>query len=191
MTEAVVLATPRLRLREYADDDFAAVHAYASDPDVSRYMRWGPNREDDTRAFLRRSAAHRGERPRRDFELAITLGADDRLIGGCGLHVAEPEHRSAFIGYVLHRSHWGRGYASEAARALLAFGFERLALHRIYAVCDPANATSAHVLEKLGMRQEGHLREHRWEKGRWVDELLYAVLEREWRSKPDDTMSVS
>lgn len=180
MTEGIVLATPRLRLREYTDDDFPAVHAYASDAEVTRYMRWGPNSEEDTRAFLRLGAAQRGERPRRHFDLAITLAADGRLVGGGGLHVAEPEHRGAFMGYVLHRDHWGRGYASEAARAMLAFGFERLGLHRIWAVCDPANTISARVLEKIGMRREGHLREHRWEKGRWVDELLYAVLADEW-----------
>lgn len=191
MTDELTLRLPRLLLRDFREDDLDAVHGYASDPEVVRYVPWGPNRLDDTRAFLREAAARRAESPRQRFMLAIVLGSEDRLIGGCGLHIAEPEHAGAFIGYVLNRRDWGHGYAAETARGLLALGFEQLGLHRIWAVCDPANTASARVLEKIGMRREAHLREHRWEKGRWADEWLYAILEREWHRGRGDTMNAS
>jgi ribosomal-protein-alanine N-acetyltransferase len=190
MPEPVVLRTPRLVLREYVEGDFAAVHAYAGDPEMTRYMAWGPNTEADTREFLAEALAARGTEPRTVFDLAITLRDGGRLVGGCGLRVSEPRHRGGVIGYILHRDAWGRGYASEAAQALVDFGFGTLGMHRIYAVCDPANVASAHVLEKLGMRREGVMREHRWEKGRWVDELLYAVLDREWAARRASTSRV-
>ena len=82
--------------------------------------------------------------------------------------------------YLYARLFWGRGYATEAARAILAYAFRDLDLHRVYATCRPANVGSSRVLEKLGMRREGHLVQHRWMKGRWQDSLLYAILDDEW-----------
>ena len=84
------------------------------------------------------------------------------------------------MGYWIARSFWGRGYATEAASAFLAFGFRELGLHRIWAWCIAENLASARVLEKIGMRQEGHLRQNEWMKGRWWDTLLYAILETEY-----------
>ncbi len=82
---------------------------------------------------------------------------------------------------VFSRGFWEKGYATEASRALMDFGFAELGLHRIFATCDPANTASAHVLEKLGMKREGRLREHKWSKGKWRDSFLYAMLEQEWK----------
>jgi RimJ/RimL family protein N-acetyltransferase len=172
------VALPRLLLRELEGGDWEAVHAYAVDDAVVRYMPWGPNTPTQTRDFLRLAAEHRRERPRHHYDLAVVLAG--RLIGACGLHVSAPELDEAFIGYALSRPFWGHGYATETARGLLALGFEKLGLHRIFAVCDPANVASARVLEKAGMRREGHLREHRWQKGQWCDSLLFAMLRREW-----------
>jgi ribosomal-protein-alanine N-acetyltransferase len=112
--------------------------------------------------------------------VAITDRTDDRLIGNCGIRVNDPDLREANIGYELDPRHWGRGYATEAARAILGFGFDELGLHRVWAECVADNTGSARVLEKLGMRREAHFREHQWFKGRWRDTLVYAVLDREW-----------
>ena len=179
----VCLSTPRLRLRELQETDLAGVHEYASDPEVARFVPWGPNTDRDTRAFWRQGAAWRAETPRRQYVLAIEVRADGQVAGSCALRISEPEHRGANIGYALARRHWGQGYASETLQALMEFGFGVLDLHRIWAVCDPANTASARVLEKAGMRREGELLEHRWEKGRWSDEWLYAILEKEWAAR--------
>lgn len=178
----LTLTTKRLALREFAKGDWQAVHEYASDPEVVRYVDWGPNTEKETRDFIRRTMASCKEKPRRDYQFAVILKEEDRLIGACDIHLSEPPHQEASIGYCLNRHYWGNGYATEATRRLLAFGFDELQLHRIFATCDPQNKGSVRVLEKAGMRREGRLRDHKWVKGRWRDSFLYAILDHEWKT---------
>ena len=174
------LETERLLLRELVQEDWAAVHRYGSDPEVSRHMDWGPNTEEDTTAFLAMVLATQRAQPRVDFQLAVVLKHDDRLIGACTLVFTDVPSREASLGYAYERAAWGQGYATEAARAMLAFGFGELGQHRIWATCAPANVGSSRVLEKIGMQREGYLRDHRWMKGHWRDSLLYAILEPDW-----------
>jgi RimJ/RimL family protein N-acetyltransferase len=128
--------------------------------------------------------ALREEKPRTKFQLAITLAQGGQLIGNCGIRMKTPDAREADIGYELDPGYWGRGYATEAASRLLAFGFRDLELHRIWAWCIAENVASAHVLEKIGMQQEGRLREKEWMRDRWWDTLLYAILDHEWQAQP-------
>lgn len=176
-----VLETPHLVLREFGSGDWQAVHEYASDPEVVRYMLWGPNTEKQSRNFVRKAISYQEEDPRRKFELAVVHSHEDRLIGGCGIRVTNPEAREGDIGFILDRRFWGRGYGTEAAERLLRFGFGELGLHRIYATCDPRNVASARVLEKIGMQREGYIREHLLVRGEWRDSLVYAILEAEWK----------
>jgi len=177
-----VLSTGRLILRDFNEDDFAAVHAYGSDPLVTQYTDWGPNTPDETRAFLGRAVARRHASPRIEFDFGIVLKTDAMLVGSCGLYVHKPEHREGMLGYVINRHYWGQGIATEAARAVVQFAFEQLGLHRVYATCDTENAASERVMRKLGMRREAHFREHLWQHERWRDSYVYAVLEGEWRT---------
>ena len=173
------IETPRLILREFTPEDFADVHAYASRTDTVRYTDWGPNTQAQTREFLDRKIVRRNEQPRMTWDLAAQSRAAGRVIGTVSITITRESHREAEVGYVFHPDHWGRGYATEATRALLAFGFGELKLHRIYATCDPKNRASARVLEKAGMRYEGHLRDHLIQRGAWRDSLLYAALEQD------------
>lgn len=176
-----VIRTERLVLRDLKETDLQAVHSYASDPEVVRYMDWGPNTKEETQDFIQRTITNQKEKPRRVYTLAIVLKAEDELIGSCGMHTSNSDNREGWLGYCLNRHFWGQGYATETAEALLTFGFTQLKLHRIFATCDPANVASARVLEKIGMQREGHLREHKWAKGCWRDSFLYAILENEWK----------
>ena len=187
MTEPVALETSRLVLRELRDDDAPAIHAYASDAEVVRYLDWGPNTPEDTAQFLARARAARAAIPRTAYHLAIVLAASGRLIGGCRIEIRLVANEAGDLGYVLGRPHWGQGYATEAIRALVAFGFETVALHRIWATCDIGNVASARVLEKLGMRREGHIRHAARRKGEWRDSYLYAILEPEWHGRSQPT----
>lgn len=184
MNLTVTIRTERLILRELEDADWKEVHKYSSDSEVVRYMSWGPNTEEEDKSFILRAIVYQKEQPRRNYTLAIVLKANNILIGGCGLHISNPNNREALLGYCLNRHFWKYGYGTETAKALLAFGFEELNLHRIFATCDPANIASARIMEKIGMQREGHLRQHMWTKGKWRDSLLYAVLESE-RRKPN------
>jgi ribosomal-protein-alanine N-acetyltransferase len=179
----LVLTTERLVLRPFHEDDFAAVHAYASDPEVCRYTSFGPNTEAETRDFLRRALAAAEEDPRTDYEWAVTDRGTGLLLGACGVHLYPRLAEQAELGYVLGRPYWGRGYATEAARAATDFGFAELRLHRLHAYVVCANQPSAHVLEKLGMRREGCLREAFRKGDRWDDLFLYAILESEWSAQ--------
>jgi RimJ/RimL family protein N-acetyltransferase len=158
------------------------VHEYASDPKVVRFMSWGPNTEEQTRNFIQKSIDYQKEKPRVNYSLAVVIRDQNRLIGGCGIYESSIQSREGWIGYCLNRQFWGQGYATEAARSLLEFGFTRLNLHRIFAICDTENTASAHVMEKIGMQYEGHLRENVQCKGAWRDSFLYAVLDREWKT---------
>jgi RimJ/RimL family protein N-acetyltransferase len=175
-----VIRTVRLVLRDFEEMDWRSVHEYASDEEVVRYMPWGPNTVEDSKNFTKASIRSQQQEPRRNYSLAVVLKSQNRLIGGCGIYVSNPDEREGYIGYILNRNYWGQGYATEAAKALIEFGFEHLKLHRIYATCDPTNKASARVLEKAGMQLEGHIREYRWVKGKWRDSLQYAIIDREW-----------
>jgi RimJ/RimL family protein N-acetyltransferase len=175
------IETHRLILRELREEDWQAVYEYASDPLVTQFMPIETKEPEDTKAFLQKKLAEQKDENRKRHAWAIVLKAENQLIGGCGLHL-ENEH-NGMIGYVLNRRHWGQGYATETARALLAFGFEHFKRHRITAQCDVQNAGSYHVMEKLGMRREGHLRQDIQIHSQWRNSYLYAILEDEWRNK--------
>lgn len=177
-----MIETTDLTLREFVPDDWGAVHAYAQDPEVVRYELWGPNDEEQTLAFIGSAIRAQAEVPRRAFELAVTLRTTGELIGGAGLRIRDTTHREADIGYALHRSHWRKGLGTQVARGFVRFGFERLGLHRIWATCHCENVASAKVLARAGMRQEGRLRAHRFQRGAWQDSLLFAILETDPRA---------
>lgn len=175
--------TARLLLREFVEADWPAVFAYQSDSRYLRYYLWTERKEADVRHFVDRLLAWQRESPRLKYQLAITLPETGRLIGNCGIRMAQADAVEAELGYELAPDQWGRGYATEAAQAMIEYGFERLGVHRIWASCIAKNRASARVLEKVGMRLEGRLREKQWMKGRWWDTLLYGLLEDEWNSE--------
>ena len=182
----MILRTPRLFLREFRPEDFDAVHGYGSDPEVVEFMPWGPNTEQDTRDFLNRTIESAATEPREEYVLGVVRRSDERLMGAVGLHLADADDHMAMLGYVYHREAWGRGYATEAARSVMAFGFEVLRLDRVWAGCDPDNHASARVLEKLGMSLEGHLRQDTRVRGRLRDSLIFGILADEYYTSTPD-----
>lgn len=178
----VTLRGVGVTLREIEERDVPLIHDYASDPEVTRYMTWGPNASlDQTASFARGQIAAARVEPRDAFELVVARASDDELVGRVRLTIESRVHRRADIGYVLRRSCWGNGYGTEAARMIVDFGFRRLSLHRIEATCAPENVASVRVLEKIGMRREGHFRQHILSHGVWRDSLLYAILADQWQ----------
>lgn len=165
------LTTERLVLREYTTTDFDAVHDFATNPRTLVFVDWGPNSEQDTLDFLNYCTTTAHAVPRTGYTLAIT--AAGAVIGSVGLTVHHGT--AAEIGYTINPTHWGKGYATEAANALLAFGFSELSLERITATCRPENAASAGVLAKLGMTQTGRLENDRLIRGAWLDSLVFGI----------------
>jgi RimJ/RimL family protein N-acetyltransferase len=118
------------------------------------------------------------------ISLAVVRRDSRELIGDCTICLRSREHRQGEIGFIFHPDHHGQGYATEAARVLLELCFDDLDLHRVIGRLEARNAASAGVLERIGMRREGHLVENEFVKGEWQSELLYAILQHEWRAAP-------
>lgn len=173
-------SSPRIVLRPFSADDAVALHAYLSREDAVRFEPYGVQSERD----CERLAAERAADER---FVAVCLAGTGDLIGN--LYCAPegpPTWRTWGVGYVLHPDHWGRGYATEALLLLLADLFDERAAHRVVARCDPRNARSWRLLERVGMRREAHVLEGAsfadGPDGRpvWHDAFQYALLRREW-----------
>ena len=176
------ITTERLVLRDFVMDDWPAVLAYQRDPRYLRFYPWADRNEGEVREFVQVFLGQQERSPRSEFQLAITLPESGQMIGNCGIRRKPANDWEADIGYELAPDHWGQGYATEAALALVSFGFHELGLHRVSSWCVAENTGSTRVLERVGLRLEGRLRENEYFKGRWWDTLLYGLLEREWRT---------
>jgi RimJ/RimL family protein N-acetyltransferase len=178
------LETERLLLRPFAAGDLDALLAIQSRDDVTRYLYWDPRTAAEVREVLDRKVRSTAIVAEGDnLSLAAVLRESGQLIGDCSLRWVSAEHRQAEIGFIFHPDHHGRGYATEAAAALLALAFENLRVHRVIGRLEARNTASARVLERLGMRKEAHLVENEHVKGEWQSEIVYAQLEREWASR--------
>jgi RimJ/RimL family protein N-acetyltransferase len=183
------LTTDRLFLREFRADDWPAVLAYQSDPLYLRYYDWTGRTPEAVQAFIQMFLDQQQSRPRHRFQLAVVLKSSGQLIGNCGIRMDAPDAHAADIGYEFAPPYWGQGYATEAAQAIVRFGFTELGVHRIWSWCVADNVGSARVMEKLGMQFEGRLRENEYYKGRWWDTLMYAILDREWQARQQNRAS--
>ena len=164
----------RLTLRDFHASDFDAVFAYASDPEVTHFMFYGPRDQAETQAYLQGMLQSQTEVPRRTCEVAVVRTQDRRLIGACDLTMEDT--LTGDLGYILARDAWGQGYTSEIARIRLRrAGFEQLGLHRIFAICDIHHLVSMRVLEKAGLRRETTLYGYKEAKGRSWNIYRYAL----------------
>jgi RimJ/RimL family protein N-acetyltransferase len=177
------LQTERLILRRLEPDDAGPIWAYRSLPEVSRYQSWEPRSLSEMTSFVAEQMKLSPDTPETWLQLAITLGESGSLIGDCGIHTLGGADRQAEIGITLSPSHQGKGYAAEALTAVLEYLFTSLGKHRVYGSVDPRNRSSIALLTRLGMRQEAHFRESLWFKGEWADDLIYAILDHEWKAR--------
>lgn len=176
------LETERLILRSFRAEDAKAFAAYRSDPQVAHYQGWeAPYSLELAQVFCAEMSRQPVGIPGEWYQLALELKAGGEMIGDVTFCILNEDHRQAEIGFTLSRRYQGQGYATEAVRRLLAFLFGEMQLHRVRANCDPENSASAQMMERLGMRREGHMLQSLWFKGRWADELWYAILQEEWQ----------
>jgi RimJ/RimL family protein N-acetyltransferase len=175
------IRTERLTLRAFRPDDFDAVFAMQSRPDVVRFLYWDARTDAEVREALTKKVAATAIREEEDILfLAAELHGTGRLVGDVVLQWTSRQHLCGEIGFIVHSDQQGQGYATEASRELLRLAFEELRLHRVVGRVEARNIGSARVLEKLGMRREAHLIENEFVKGEWQSELVYAMLAREW-----------
>ena len=156
---------------------------YRADPEVCRYQAFEPGSLADVEAFIAGLEANEFDTPGTWFQFAIRLQDSGALIGDIGAHFTAEDPRQVEIGFTLAPQHQGRGYATEAVTALLDHLFGQLAKHRVFASVDPRNKACLALLKRLGLRREAHFRQSLWFKGKWVDDVVYAILRPEWMGR--------
>ena len=177
------ILTERLALTPLRGDDAAGVFAYRSDPEVGRYQTWAPRSLEDVQRFIASLQPIAFDTPGTWYQLGIRLRDGGDLVGDLGCHFRDDNPREVEIGVTLAPARQGRGYGTEAVAGLLGHLFGTLCKHRVVASVDPRNLPCVALLERVGLRQEGHFRESLWFRGGWVDDLAFAILEREWRER--------
>jgi RimJ/RimL family protein N-acetyltransferase len=179
-----VLEADRLRLRPLTTADTDALLAYRADPEVCRYLPFPPM---DASEIARRLREQWHQLDLHEEGQNVTLGAELRdtgeLVGDVILMFKSAEHGNGEIGWVFHPKVAGRGYATEAATAMLDWGFGPVGLRRVVARLDDRNDASARLCERLGMRREAHLIENEFFKGELTSELDYGILSHEWKAR--------
>jgi RimJ/RimL family protein N-acetyltransferase len=172
--------TERLLLRPWRLTDVEDAFAYGADSEWGLYL-WNtpfPYLLSDAVEFVTAAANDPWE-----TGALYAIEYEGRVIGGVRLYLTDIPGRIAGMGFNVARTHWGRGFATEAARAVLTYGFEEAELHRVYATADVRNLASMRVLEKLGLSREGVLRHHHFHRGEHADEVVYGILSDEWRAR--------
>ncbi|CAM4379217.1 acetyltransferase [Bacillus manliponensis] len=167
------IKTKRLFIRDFEPNDWRAVHEYTSNEHVMKYIPEGLFSEEDTKKFVIHNIGEKAEK------FPVILQSENTVIGHIVFHKYFGDHTYE-IGWVFNPKYFNQGYASEAAKAIVTYGFEEIGLHRIIATCQPENTPSYRVMEKIGMRREGYFKKCIPHGTEWWDEYYYAVLREEW-----------
>lgn len=174
-----MIETERLILRPFEAEDLDIIYKIYSDEEILRYSPYDPMDREQARALLEEMLREWQKPEPGNREMAVIRKDTGEKIGRCHM-LYEPEKDSVMLGWFLKKEAWGKGYATEIGEALLDCCFEELKVHRVWGLCNPANTASRRVMEKCGMRPEGHFREKcRYEKkGKvtWEDEMEYTIL---------------
>ena len=174
------IVTQRLVLRRFAREDQADLLALAAQPEVAKILSGRlPASEEGVREYVDLQNSYESFERDKVFELAVERTEDGRVIGLVGL--IHRGHRQGEVGWALAAEYRGQGYATEAAGALIDYGFASLGLHRIHADTNSDNVASLRVMERLGMSREAQLREAVCSGGEWVDRVICGILAGEWR----------
>ncbi len=173
------LFTPRLNLREFRESDFVPFRELEAHPATYHYESIHPD-EAATRVYLEKAQSDALKTVRTRYRFAVSIRPNDEVRGRVTLALINDSIREWEIGWALHPDFWGKGIATEAARHLLEFAITDLKAHRVVAFSHAQNTASIRIMKKIGMQQEGLLRETRLWNGAWSDEVVFSILDRQW-----------
>jgi len=177
------LISKRLVIRPIQKTDAESVYSYRSDSVTNKYQGWIPKTIDDVADFIENRVSSTINLYGTWFQFVILIKETGELIGDAGLHFFDPENKQVELGCTISKKHQNLGFASEALTEIMRFLFEDLNKHRIIASIDPENTGSIKLVKKLGFRQEAHFKESILKNGDWVDDLVFAILRKEWEVK--------
>lgn len=178
------LKTKRLHIRPVRIEDKTSMFRYRSDPETNQHLTLVPDTVEDVADFINK-ASFEIDVPGTWFQFVIIEQGSDSLIGDIGVHFleADPQNKQVEIGYTLDKDYRGKGYATEALSAIIDYLINSLNKHRIIASIDPKNGDSIRLIERLGFRKEAHFIESLFFHGQWVDDVVFAMLAREWKER--------
>ncbi|MEM6298143.1 MAG: GNAT family protein [Bacteroidota bacterium] len=175
------LTTTRLYIRPVTSSDKEALFSYRSDLETSQYLSFIPSSEDDMEGFIKKSARELNISGTW-FQVVLIEQTSNTLIGDIGIHFLDDgSHKQVELGCTLDKEFRGKGYVAEALSTIISFLFDHLEKHRIIASIDPSNVSSIKLFERLGFRKEAHFRKSLFLHGKWVDDVVYAILSEEWK----------
>jgi RimJ/RimL family protein N-acetyltransferase len=175
------LKTKRLYIRPVSIEDKEPMYKYRSDPETNKFLSLIPKSVDDIASFINKTSSDI-DIPGTWFQLVLIELHSNLLIGDIGIHFldTEPENKQVEIGYTLNKEFRKKGYATEALHSVIDYLMNALNKHRIIASIAPTNIDSIKLVERLGFRKEAHFVESIFFHGKWVDDIVYALLENEW-----------
>jgi RimJ/RimL family protein N-acetyltransferase len=176
----ITTSKSRILLRPPEMNDVSTIYKLVRDPQVFRYTHV-PYPYQRKHAVMYVNIAADGLKKKTGYMFVIVDKETGQLIGALGLHQVSPLHKKAELGYWIGKPFRGFGYATEASRLLIDYGFKKLKLKRIYAYAMTGNTNSRNILKKCGFMKEGLLRDYVKHQGRWRDVYAYAILKREWK----------
>lgn len=175
----MTLETTRLLLRPISPEDAKALFDYRRDRETNSYQGWIPENPDDAARFIA-STAKQLDIPDTWFQFVIIEKQTQKLIGDLGIHFLGAENKQVELGCTLNKDFQKNGYATEAVKRVIDYLFKELHKHRISTSIDPDNKRSIQLVERIGFRKEAHFVESLYLHGAWVDDLVYALIEKDW-----------
>lgn len=175
------LKTKRLLIRKIEAHDAISLYKYRHDKEVNKYQSWIPKTIEECNFFIKKRVNDRINVPNTWFQFVLIKKNSYELIGDIGLHFIGDDGHLVELGFTIAKEHQKKNYAYEALQTIISYLFNVLNKHRIIISSDPANIGSIKLAEKLGFRKEAHFKESLIVNGVWVDDLIYAILNKEWK----------
>jgi len=175
----MIIETERLLIRPITIDDKNEIFKYRRDKETNKYQGWIPETIEDVEVFIGKISAQINV-PETWFQFAIIDKKTQRLVGDLGIHFIDSENKQAEIGCTLNKDFQNQGFATESVKKVIDYLFNELHKHRIITSIDPANKKSIRLVERIGFRKEAHFIESLLINGEWFDELIYAMIEKDW-----------
>ena len=170
-----MIETQRTILRPLEPEDNEQIYSYRSDAETNKYQGWIPKSLEDVNEFISKNPKE-FNKPESWFQLVIKQKETDKIIGDIGIHFMDRDNFQCEIGCTLNKDNHGKGYAAEALGAVIDYLFNKLGKHRIITSIDPENTSSINLVKRLGFRKEAHFKQSLLIHGKWVDDIIYAML---------------
>lgn len=179
--KTIPIETERLILRDIIPADRQAIFDYRSDAETNKFQSWIPKNPEEVDEFIQKNYKE-FNLPETWYQILITDKETGTVIGDIGIHFIGEENKQVELGITINKKFHGKGYASEALKGCIDFLFNDLQKHRIIASVDPENTASLRLMERIGFRKEAHFVRSLFWKNKWVDDVIYALLEEEWNT---------